>query len=55
MWLLGTRLEGVAVLHAGYHPSPGALAGKLAVPTVRGATFQGCGKDRHKTEGGESL
>jgi hypothetical protein len=34
VWHLGPRLEGVAVLHEGYHAPAGALAGEPAVTTV---------------------
>lgn len=34
MWLLGSRLESVAVLHEGHHSTVGEVAGKSAGQAV---------------------
>ena len=34
LWLLGTRLEGVALLHEGHHPFAGKMVGQLAGQAV---------------------
>lgn len=34
LWLLGSRLEGMAVLHEGHHATTGTLAGESAGQAV---------------------
>ena len=55
MWFLGTRVEGVAVLHERDHTPAGEVAGQPAVATIWGPTLEGRGQDGDETESGESL
>lgn len=55
MWILGSRLEGLALLFEGHHTTPGTLAWESAVTSVRRSSLKGCRENGYKTACGESL
>ena len=55
MWLLGTGVEGLVVLHAWHHSPIGAMAWKLVISAIRRPAQQRRSKDCNKAESGVTL